>query len=460
MSILSALFDDSKTYNFAQAFGAKDITSEEMRAAIRMWLTLYFDRPESDTEDDCQRLPALIVSKLTRTVFSEYEAKLDGTGSKVNFLRRQLARLDAVRGEAMQQMLVGGECFLKPVLVRDGFVFAVVRRDRFIPLARDLTGAIISVGTAEQTVQDGRYYTLLERRTAGVDGLTIESKLFVSDGRTTLGTQTALSVLDKYAALQPSVTLPIAGLGMVSLRTPMLNCVDGSADGVAVYAPAVGLIRNINRNERLLCDEFERGQSRIIASGDLLQTDQYGKRKLDAKVFTALDDDPDTVGISIFSPALREASYLARKQEYLRNIESQIGLKRGILSAVEAAERTATEITSTAGDYNLTIIDFQRVWEQAAREALALCDTLGQLYKRCDSSRFDPDALVIDWGDGVLFDRTRTWQEYTQMVGAGLLKPELALAWYFDLPHSTPEELAKIRTDYMPELEQLTNGGD
>ena len=32
-------------------------------------------------------------------------------------------------------------------------------------------------------------------------------------------------------------------------------------------------------------------------------------------------------------------------------------------------------------------------------------------------------AAVVDWGDGVLFDRTRTWNEYTRMVSDGLLRP-------------------------------------
>ena len=66
---------------------------------------------------------------------------------------------------------------------------------------------------------------------------------------------------------------------------------------------------------------------------------------------------------------------------------------------------------------------------------------------------FDPQSdLSVDWGDGVLFDRQRVWSEYQSMVSSGLLKPELALAWYFDLPHDTPEDLARIRAEYMPEM--------
>ena len=58
---------------------------------------------------------------------------------------------------------------------------------------------------------------------------------------------------------------------------------------------------------------------------------------------------------------------------------------------------------------------------------------------------------MVDWGDGVLFDRTRTWNEYTRMVSDGLLRPELALAWYFDLPHESEADLAAIRSRYLPD---------
>ena len=41
------------------------------------------------------------------------------------------------------------------------------------------------------------------------------------------------------------------------------------------------------------------------------------------------------------------------------------------------------------------------------------------------------------------------------MVEMGLLKPELALAWKFDLPCETEADLAEIRKNYMPELSEL-----
>lgn len=40
-----------------------------------------------------------------------------------------------------------------------------------------------------------------------------------------------------------------------------------------------------------------------------------------------------------------------------------------------------------------------------------------------------------------------------------MLKPEIALGWYFDMPTETEHDLAKIRTKYMPDVSG-GNGGE
>ena len=197
-----------------------------------------------------------------------------------------------------------------------------------------------------------------------------------------------------------------------------------------------------------------------MVSDDLIKRDGNGNKRVVDDVFTRFDGDPQDFGLTIFSPAFREQSYLARKTEYLRNIESLIGFKRGILSDVESAERTATEITSSDGDYNLTIIDLQSAWTQAVRDLLVICSALGEIYRMNGHSTIDPDEAVFDYGDGVLYNRDKTWNEYVSMVQMGLIKPEIAVAWYFEESCKTPADIENIRAKYMPEIESLTQSGD
>lgn len=439
--------------NYAElemVFHAVDTTSNMMKAAIQRWYDMYYEKEATDESDPCQRIPYTIVRKLAKTAFSEYSAT-----SKDDFVSSVIRAADSKKQKAMHKALIGGISGLKPVPTKDGFRFSVVDRSAMLVFARDGDGVPVDIGTYEKSTFGRFYYILLERRTVGKGGyLTITNKLYRSQNEGTLGSPAPLTELPQYADMLEEYTFqkPIGSVGIAWLKTPIENCVDGSADCVSVYAPAVGLIENINRNEAQMNGEFDRGKSRIIASADMLEFDGTGKRKkLSADVFTAVDEAPDEVGITIFSPELREQSFLNRKREYLRNAETIIGLKRGLLSEVEAEERTATEVTSSEGDYNLTIIDFQQMWENALREAVRLCGVLGQLYHIPGAHEVPDDSVVIDWGNGVLFDEEKTWADYKDMVASGLLKPEIALGWRFNMPADTPAQQEKIRKMYMPD---------
>ena len=375
---MSALLNNADGY--ALAFQANDITTEKMRRAIREWFGLYYHNEPVSGEDPCQQIPHTIVRKLTKAVFAEYTAN-----TKDTYAESVLKALANKSSEAMQLALIGGESKLKPIPSADGFRFVVIPRNNILVFAKDTDGRMTDVGTAERTVHGNAYYTLLERRTVDESGyLTIKNRLFRSYTKDNLGQEVSLNSIPQYEQLEPEYTYtkPVGSIGLIGLRTPIVNCIDNSQDHVSVYAAATGLIHNINRNEAQLNGEFDRGESRIIVSADMLARNKDGSKVLKDHVFVGLDEDAETVGITTFSPALREASFLARKQEYLRNVENVIGLKRGLLSEVEAAERTATEITSTAGEYNLTVIEFQRMWEETVQETMRVCGILGQLSQK------------------------------------------------------------------------------
>ena len=434
-----------RIYSYEEAFGAVDLTSRPMRRAIGQWFDAYYGNAE-DGADPCQRVAYTVVSKLVRTVLGEYQAV-----SQDPFCQAVLTKLGEKTRQAMEMSLVGGECYIKPCPEKAGFSFTLIPRDHVLVFGRDAAGNVTDIGTVEQSVRGRCYYTLLERRSVDENGyLTMENKLFRSYNAQNLGQEVPLDSHPEYGNL-PAVyryDTPVGSVGLVQLRTPMLNCVDGSRDGVSLFAPAMGLIRAIDENERQLREEFIRGQSRIIASRDLLTEGANGEKLLTDHLFVGLDDDPEQVGITLFSPQLRYEAYLERKQEYLRNVESVIGLKRGMLSDANVEDRTATEIASSAGDYNLTVMDFQRMWEQALRETLALCCRLARLYQVGQPP--ESPEFSVDWGNGILYDEDKTWQDYQAMVASGLLKPEIALGWRFNMPSQTDEERENIRKRLMP----------
>ena len=369
------LLQDLRGYQ--EAFGAEDVTSLKMKQAIMGWFEAYYD------QQSYLQLPMTVVRKLTRAVLAEYAPECSAE------------RIDAVlkalpARRALQLAFIGGECYLKPVFGGKPQWRTVARGDILI-FSRDWRGEPTDVGLMERSRVGKQHYTLLERRTVDPHGLlTVRNRLFRSGSPGALGREVSLREHPDYAGLPARYTYPrsIGSVGLVRVCTPMVNCVDASHDGVSVYAAAMELVRAIEENEQQLQGEFRRGQSRLVVSRDLLDRGQ-----LKDDLFVALDESPDTVGITVFAPMLRQQSYLERQQAYLRAVENIIGLKRGLLSQVEAVDRTATEITSSEGEYMTTIRELQQMWENAAIEAVRLwCAITGE-----------PEArIVLNWGDGVV----------------------------------------------------------
>jgi len=458
---VKALFDQS-VISTDECFGQPDVTSQEMRDAINAWRDTYLKREGDKASDPCMRMAYVIVHKLHKGVFAEYSSDIldKEKTAKGKWMDRNLSQLDLIRDSILQWMLIGGECWVKPV-PRPGpdgstiFAPLLVHRTDAVILAREPDGRVTSIVTAEHTARGSQYYTLLERRTVDANGyLTIENKLYASFDRGTLGVRTALSKLDRYAQLPDLYTypVPVGGVGMTPLRVPLANCVDGSMDAISIYEPAMGLIRNIDQNEKQLNDEFELARHRLIAPAEMLKTGRDGRRTLDDSVFVALKDIHSDLAPTAFTPQLRDEPYERREQKYLRAIENQIGLKRGMLSDAQEVEKTAFEVASTAGDYNLSLLDLQQVWFDGVREYLTLCDTLGKMYRYCDQSAWDvTEQLAITWGNGVLYDPDKEWQQECELVRLGYLRPEIALGHRYDMPCETEEDWKAIREKYMPD---------
>ena len=69
----------------------------------------------------------------------------------------------------------------------------------------------------------------------------------------------------------------------------------------------------------------------------------------------------------VFSPALRDGSYLTGLNQYLRNVESHAGLSFGVISQVADVEKTATEIVNSKQKLYATVSDLQAALEDALR---------------------------------------------------------------------------------------------
>lgn len=304
MGALIRALTNNAVENIEEALGMTDATSSAMKHAIAEWYAAWYGRVPTKTEDPCQRLPYAIVNKLCKATFGEYDSGLQHTDSaKGKYLDCVRSAFDACKTSFMTQAMIGGEAWAKPVPMPDGrLTWQIVGRDSIIILGRDASGIPSDVALCEKSVSaDHHFYTLVERRTSFAGRLTIQYRLYCSDNKSTLGRRVPLASLPQYERLEDEYTfaVPIDGVGMVFLRMPITNCVDGSADGVSIYEPAMGLIHRINENELQFSREFELGRMRVVASADILRT-HNGKKSLTDDVFVGLDGNEQSIGITPF----------------------------------------------------------------------------------------------------------------------------------------------------------------
>ena len=150
----------------------------------------------------------------------------------------------------------------------------------------------------------------------------------------------------------------------------------------------------------------------------------------------------------MFSPDFRDESLFNGLNKILRNIEFKCGLAYGTLSDVQDVEKTAEEIKSSKQRSFSTVSDIQSSIEDALVQLLHAMDTLCTLYNLAPAGKSE---LVCSFGDGVLEDIDKEFARRLNLVNAGLLRPELFIAWYFRCSEEEAKEMMPGAEEVMDE---------
>lgn len=231
------------------------------------------------------------------------------------------------------------------------------------------------------------------------------------------------------------------------LKSPVNNRNASDTYGVPITYGCDATINEIKETLRQIVREYDLKQAFVGADATMFN----GKDALPLNgLFKKIDSGDDSF-FEVFDPQFRD--YTTRLQELYRRLESEIGTSKGILSDVQTANATATEIKRSMYDTFTIVDDMRSNIEKTMEDFFYACNVLANAYNLSPQGEYE---LAFDWSYSLLED---TQQEFSQMMQAeskGIVSKVEIRQWLNpDETLEEAEEKIKEIEESNPDIKQL-----
>ena len=202
--------------------------------------------------------------------------------------------------------------------------------------------------------------------------------------------------------------------------------------GVSVFARAVDLIEDADKQYQRYLWEFEGGELAVNASEEVFTKDKNGHPILPVgreRLYRPFDmDGANDKFIDTFSPSLREVELKNGLNSILQKIEFNTGLAYGTLSDPQTIDKTATEIITSKQRSYSTITDIQRALQSALEDLIKAVDIYASLYRLAPEGEY---SVSFVWDDSIIVDADAERSRDMSEVRMGIMqKWEYRMKWY------------------------------
>lgn len=411
-----------ETGTLSKAVGIEAAISPEMAAEMSLWKNMY-------EEKDGLHLPATISFEMARMVTVEMKSSVLGS-KRAEFINEAYKEvIDNIRIPVEYGCAKGG-LVLKPYVSGKKLKVDFIQADNFFPTAFDDNGNITGAVFVQTKASGKSFFTRLEIHSLLESGYEISNKVFKSGTRGILGNEVALSSVPEWGNLAEKLVIsnvnkPLFGY----FRPAAANIVDpASPIGVSVFANAVNLISDANRQYERFLWEFESGERALIANSMAFKRDRDGRLKLpDKRLYHTLEVE-DADFFREWSPTLRESELADGLDRIFRQIEFNCGLAYGTISRMDNRDRTAEEIRNSKQRSYVTIADNQKALRNALTDLVYAMDVWCTL---CNLAPMGEYSISFEFDDSIIADRNTEFEEKRALVDAGIMMPWEFRMWYF-----------------------------
>lgn len=442
--------------------------SQPMATALQNWSLMYVNQsPWLGGEIKSLNLPASIAAEISRAVTIEMDVQISGS-ARADFLSSQLLPvLNNLRTYTEYSAAKGGLMF-KPYIRGDYVCVDMVQADMFYPVSFDANGNMIACVFADQKTIGRDYYTRLEYHAMGmypndkgklVYGCRITNTAFKSSTQNALGNKVSLNLLSDWEDIEPEATITDIDKPLFAyFKMPFANNIDPTSPlGVSVYARAVDLIEQADRQWSDFLWEFESGKRALYTDPSAFGKTTDGKPILpDKRLYRLLDlasvqiDKPGF--FHDWTPTLREVNILNGLDAILKKIEFNCGLAHGSISDPNTVALTATEIISSKQRSAATVVDTQKSLEDALEQLIYAMDVWCVLGNLAPNGEY---KTSYQWDDSIITDYDAQYTQDSEAVTLGTMPKYIFNMRNFGLDEETARKwITESQSQRVPKVVQ------
>ena len=236
------------------------------------------------------------------------------------------------------------------------------------------------------------------------------------------------------------------------LKSPVNNRNASDTYGVPITYGCDATINEIKETLKQIVREYDLKQAFVGADATMFN----GKDALPLNGLFKKIDSGDDGFFEVFDPQFRD--YTTRLQELYRRLESEIGTSKGILSDVQTANATATEIKRSMYDTFTIVDDMRSNIEKAMEDFFYACNVLANAFNLSPQGEYELD---FDWSYSLLEDTATEWNQLMMAQNKGIVSKVEIRQWL--RPDETLEESEKAIEEIKeqePSMEDLVGGDE
>ena len=216
------------------------------------------------------------------------------------------------------------------------------------------------------------------------------------------------------------------------IKSPINNRKTDDKYGVPITYGCDSTIAEIKETMKQLFREYKLKETFVGADSTMFD----GKDKLPLNgLFKKIDAGDDTF-FEVFDPAFRP--YTERLQELFKRLEHEIGTSAGILSEVNTANATATEIKRSMYDTFTIVDDMRSNIEKGIEDFLYSANVLANAYNLTPQGDYE---VSFDWDYSLLEDSQEAFSQLITAQSKGIVSEVEVRQWL--KPDETLEDSQK-----------------